>query len=143
MGFSNPGDRLGRCGSRAHHHICDDQDPAREEPREWSSANAHDVIGIEIAMTCMGILIIAGADFSGGMPAGFVTLAAFIGGCLSLAAAIGLLRRPARAYFTTPHLAGHAEAERNAGHSGLMPTSARISQSIGVPFAVTTRYAVV
>jgi hypothetical protein len=34
--------------------------------------------------------MVAGADFSGSMPADVVTLAALIGGCLSLAAAIGL-----------------------------------------------------
>lgn len=59
------------------------------------------VIGVEIAMTCLGILMTAGADPSGGMPADFVTLAALVGGGLSLAVAIGLLRRKARQYCAT------------------------------------------
>jgi hypothetical protein len=99
------------------------------------------VIGIEIAMTCMGVLVVAGADFSGGMPADVVTLAAFTGGCLSLAAAIGLLRRPAREYFSTPHLAAHAEGDSDGGPSGLIPTSASIFLNVGAAAGAKSRYA--
>jgi len=58
------------------------------------------VIGIEIAMACLGALITGGADPSGGLPADLLILPAFVGGSLSLAAALGLLRRPARLFFT-------------------------------------------
>jgi hypothetical protein len=57
------------------------------------------VIGIEFAMALLGALMTVSADFAGGMPADSVTLAALVGGGLSLAAAVRLLRRPAREYF--------------------------------------------
>jgi hypothetical protein len=60
-------------------------------------------VGVEIAMACLGSLITAGAvDSSGGFPAGLFAYAGFVGGCLSLAAALGLMRHPARRFFTDP-----------------------------------------
>ena len=61
------------------------------------------VIGVEIAMACFGALITAGAlDSSGGFPAALSFFAGFVAGVLSLAAALGLLRRPARQFFAEP-----------------------------------------
>lgn len=61
------------------------------------------VIGVEIAMAGLGALLTAGAvDSSGGFPAGLFACAGFVGGGLSLAAALGLLRRPARQFFAEP-----------------------------------------
>jgi hypothetical protein len=61
------------------------------------------VIGAEVAMAGLGALLTAGAvDSSGGFPAGFFALAGFAGGGLSLAAALGLLRRRARDYCSPP-----------------------------------------
>jgi len=59
-------------------------------------------IGVEIAMACLGALMTAGANLSGGLPADLFTLAAFVGGVLSLVAALGLLRRPARQFSAEP-----------------------------------------
>lgn len=55
-------------------------------------------IVVEVAMACLGILTTVSVDYSGGVPADLIALAALIGGGLSLAAAIGLLRRKARQY---------------------------------------------
>jgi hypothetical protein len=57
------------------------------------------VISVEIAMTCMGVLMTAGISPSGGLPADMVALAAMGGAGLSLAAVLALLRRRARDYF--------------------------------------------
>jgi len=85
------------------------------------------VIGVEIAMTCLGALITAGADPSGGFPAGFFALAAITGGGLSLAAAVGLMRREARRYFADPGLAANAatdgDLDGSTGYSALRPAT--------------------
>lgn len=60
------------------------------------------VIGVEITMAGLGALITAGVDLSGGLPAGLLFFPALAGGGLSLAAALGLLRRPARQFFAQP-----------------------------------------
>jgi hypothetical protein len=56
-----------------------------------------------------------------------------------------LLRRPARAYFTTSHLAARPEPDGNgdstAGNSGLMPASVRICRNVGSAFSVLACYA--
>jgi hypothetical protein len=57
------------------------------------------VIGVEFAMAGLGALITAGTNLSGGIQAGILLVPAFAGGGLSLAAALGLLRRPARQFF--------------------------------------------
>ena len=57
------------------------------------------VIGVEFAMAGLGALITAGTNLSGGIQAGILLVPAFVGGGLSLAAALGLLRRPARQFF--------------------------------------------
>jgi hypothetical protein len=66
------------------------------------------VVGVEIAMACLGALITAGVDPAGGLPAGFIALAAITGGGLSLAAAVRLMRRQARQYFADPRLPTNA-----------------------------------
>lgn len=84
------------------------------------------VIAIEIAMTGLGALITAGVDPSGGMPAGVLGLAATVGGGLSLAAAVGLIRRRARQYFANPVLATSAAAgndDDDAHYSGHLPAA--------------------
>jgi len=85
------------------------------------------VIGVEIAMTCFGALITAGANPSGGFPAGFFALAGITGGGLSLAAAVGLMRRAARRYFAEPGVAAKAategELDGNTGYSVLRPAT--------------------
>jgi len=55
----NPG-RMSRSGSR----------PATAPPKRITRA----VVGVEIAMTCLGALITAGVDPAGGQPAGFIAL---------------------------------------------------------------------
>lgn len=60
------------------------------------------VIGVEFVMAGLGTLITVGTNLSGGVPAGLVLFPAFVGGGLSLAAALGLLRRPARQFFAEP-----------------------------------------
>ena len=80
------------------------------------------VIGVEIAMTCLGILMTASVDYSGGVPAVLIALAALAGGGLSLAAAIGLLRRKARQYCATQlpvRTATDSNSDSNAPSSGL------------------------
>src|SRR5262245_57591879 len=51
------------------------------------------VVGVEIAMACLGALITAGVDPAGGITAGFIALAAITGGGMSLAAPVRLMRR--------------------------------------------------
>jgi hypothetical protein len=95
------------------------------------------VIGVEIAMTCLGALITAGVDPAGGMPADMVALAAITGGGLSLAAALGLMRRQARRYFANPGLATNAAADgagdSNTAHSAgpSATVSARLRRGAG------------
>jgi hypothetical protein len=60
------------------------------------------VIGVEIAMTCWGVLLTGTVSPAGGFPADLFGLATMGGAALSLAAAVGLLRRRARHYFATP-----------------------------------------
>ncbi|HEX9034362.1 MAG TPA: hypothetical protein VF834_21155 [Streptosporangiaceae bacterium] len=60
------------------------------------------VIGVEIAMTCWGVLLTGTVSPSGGAPADFFGLATLAGAALSLVAALGLLRRRARQFFATP-----------------------------------------
>lgn len=85
-------------------------------------------VGVEVAMTCLGALMTTAADPSGGMPADMVTLAALVGGGLSAAAAIGLLRRPARQYFAPSCSRASASDDGNgdssAAYSRLLPTLA-------------------
>lgn len=81
------------------------------------------VIVVEIAMSCLGILMTASVDYSGGMPADLIALAALAGGGLSLAAAIGLLRRKARRFCVMPKLPARISAGRNAPRSGLLPAT--------------------
>jgi hypothetical protein len=76
------------------------------------------VIGVEIAMTCLGTLMTASVDYSGGVPADLIALAALAGGGLSLAAAIGLLRRKAMQYCAT-QLPVRTASDSNAPSSGL------------------------
>lgn len=57
------------------------------------------VIGVEIAMACLGLLMTADANPSGGLPADLVAFAGFGGGGLSLAAVLALLCRPAKGFF--------------------------------------------
>lgn len=63
-------------------------------------------IGVEFAMAGLGALITVGTNLSGGIQAGILLFPAFVGGRLSLAAAVGLLRRPARQFFVEQGLAG-------------------------------------
>ena len=81
------------------------------------------VIVVEIAMSCLGILMAASVDYSGGMPADLIALAALAGGGLSLAAAIGLLRRKARQFCVMPKLPARNSVDRNAPKSGLLPAT--------------------
>lgn len=81
-------------------------------------------IGVEIAMACLGALTTASAGIPGGLQAGLFTLAAFVGGILSLAAALGLLRRPARQFFTEP---GPADSPGPDSSGGRTAFSAPIS----------------
>jgi hypothetical protein len=82
------------------------------------------VILVEIAMSCLGILMTASVDYSGGVPADLFALAALIGGGLSLAAAIGLLRRKARQYGAM-QLPVRTPTDSNAPSSGLLPATVR------------------
>jgi hypothetical protein len=59
-------------------------------------------IGVEIAMTCLGVMMTASSNFSGGLVADVGALAATTGAGLSLAAVVCLLRRSARRYFAMP-----------------------------------------
>jgi hypothetical protein len=59
-------------------------------------------IGVEIAMTCLGVITTASSNFSGGLVADVGALAATTGAGLSLAAVVCLLRRSARRYFAGP-----------------------------------------
>jgi hypothetical protein len=89
-------------------------------------------VGVEFAMTCLGALIVAGADASGGMTADFVTLAALVGGGLSLAAAVGLLHRPAREYFapgSPTKASADSNSDSNAAFTGQLSTLLRIRLS--------------
>jgi len=75
---------------------------ARSLASRWERARKT-VIGVEIAMACLGALMTAGAlGSSGGFPAALYFFAGFVGGVLSLAAAVGLSRRPARQFFAEP-----------------------------------------
>jgi len=87
------------------------------------------VIGVEMAMACLGALITAGAvDSSGGLPAGLFLCAGFVGGALSAAAALGLLRRPARQSFAQPGRACSPASDSNS------------NSSFSAPFSTTGRY---
>ncbi|MBO0835544.1 MAG: hypothetical protein J2P28_08500 [Actinobacteria bacterium] len=103
------------------------------------------VVGVEFAMAGLGALMTAGADLSGGMPADIVTLAALVGGGLSLAAAIGLLRRPAQEYFTLRGQPGSRTADSTTDSSTDGPGAAamrvRIRLGIGDHLAVATCHA--
>jgi len=85
------------------------------------------VIGAEISMTCLGVLITAGVNPAGGLPAGFLALAAVTGGGLSLAAAMGLMRRESRRYFAGPGVAANAatddHVDGNAGYCAVRPAT--------------------
>jgi hypothetical protein len=85
-------------------------------------------IVVEVAMTCLGILMTVSVDYSGGVPADLIALAALIGGGLSLAAAIGLLRRKARQYGAMEppvRTATDSNGDRNARSSGPLPATVR------------------
>jgi hypothetical protein len=87
------------------------------------------VIGVEMAMACLGALITAGAvDSSGGFLAGLFVCAGFVGGALSVAAALGLLRRPARQFFAQPGRACSPASDSNS------------NSSFSAPFSTTGRY---
>lgn len=114
--------------------------------RDGSNRTRKTAVGIEVAMTLLGALITAGADPSGGMPADFVTLAALVGGGLSLAAAIGLLRRPAREYFAALRAAPTKASSDSNGDSNTVCTWLPLAfvknrQSITARSAVATCYA--
>lgn len=102
-------------------------------------------VGVELAMTCLGALITAGADPSGGMPADMVTITALVGGGLSLAAAIGLLRRPARQYFAPSCSRANASDDGNSDSSAacsrLLPTLASIRPGNDARAVIATCYA--
>ncbi len=83
------------------------------------------VIGIEMAMVCLGALITAGPDPSGGLSADLLILPAFVGGSLSLAAALGLLRRPARLFFTDPRPAASPPRDGEGRTASSAPVSTR------------------
>jgi hypothetical protein len=70
-------------------------------------------IGVEVAMASLGALITAGANASDGLPAVLVTVPALVGGGLSLAAAVGLMRRPARQFFADPRVARNSPPDSN------------------------------
>jgi hypothetical protein len=59
-------------------------------------------VGVEIAMTCLGAMMAASVNLSGGLVAGAGGLAAATGAGLSLAAVVCLLRRSARQYCGEP-----------------------------------------
>jgi hypothetical protein len=59
-------------------------------------------IGVELSMTCFGVLGTLSLDLSGGIAVGLIGLPLVVGTGLSLAAALGLLRPPARRYFASP-----------------------------------------
>jgi hypothetical protein len=92
------------------------------------------VIGVEIAMACLGALMTAGAlDSSGGFPAALYFFAGFAGGILSLAAAAGLLRRPARQFFTEP---GPAPSPAPASDANISCSARSIPRPATWPCAV-------
>jgi hypothetical protein len=72
-------------------------------------------IGVEIAMTCLGAMMAASSDFSGGLVADAGALAAVAGICLSLAAVVCLLRPGARQYLAVP---GNPEGTNGPGTGG-------------------------
>lgn len=71
------------------------------------------VIGVEFAMAGLGALITVGTNLSGGIQAGLLLFPASVGGGLSLAAALGLLRRPARQFFVEPGPVGRPTSDRD------------------------------
>lgn len=73
------------------------------------------VVGVEFAMAGLGTLITVGTNLSGGVQAGLLLFPAFVGGGLSLAAALGLVRRTARQFFGEP---GPATGPTPGGDSG-------------------------
>jgi hypothetical protein len=93
------------------------------------------VIAVELAMAFLGALMTAGLDPSGGTPGDSVAVAAFVGGCLSLAAAIRLLRRPAREYFASSGSSGRPKAGSSGAstvcYGGMLPPWIRIGPSLG------------
>lgn len=89
-------------------------------------------VAVEIAMTCLGVLLAgAGGSPSGGVPADFVLLAAGGGAGLSLVAALGLLGRPARGYCAASSAALRAAGGRRrddiAGFAPVGVTPARFA----------------
>lgn len=71
------------------------------------------VIGVEFAMAGLGALITVSTNLSGGMQTGLLLFPAFAGGGLSLAAALGLLRRPARQFFAEPSPVARPTSDRD------------------------------
>jgi hypothetical protein len=85
-------------------------------------------IGVEIAMTFLGAMWAAGSNFSGGLVARVVGLAAAVGAGLSVAAIVCLLLRIARQHSVAPGNRGGMDA-------GLArPPAGPGSASCGLPF---------
>lgn len=91
------------------------------------------MIGVEITMACLGVLVTAFTDVSGGMLPDFLVPAALVGGGMSFAAVVGLLRGPARKYFTVEGLSTSVTTDGSQGSEGghascspLLPVPVRI-----------------